>query len=244
MAASKSIRSKYNKEIWLNYKSQWPTWFLHSRLCLSISDFHPDTWVRWCFPVNLFSQKAHTYPESWDCWRGENADFSLFKQNPAWSVSTILTGLLSFMVENTPTSGSTESSDATVRARVFFKMKFLEQESFCFNLQKRRLALDSLNFNLQDKIFCELFPEIVDEIHNTMHKKPSEPASTSDKFEPSTGSALETRPNWLIVFTNNLIVIVGVAVFGLVVKYVLNTISWLHFGLCLSYSIQNTLEPS
>ena len=33
-----------------------------SRLCLSISDFHPDTW------------------------------------NPAWSVSTILTGLLSFMV--------------------------------------------------------------------------------------------------------------------------------------------------
>jgi ubiquitin-protein ligase len=34
----------------------------NSRLCLSISDFHPDTW------------------------------------KPAWSVSTILTGLLSFMV--------------------------------------------------------------------------------------------------------------------------------------------------
>jgi hypothetical protein len=34
----------------------------YCRLCLSISDFHPDTW------------------------------------NPAWSVSTILTGLLSFMV--------------------------------------------------------------------------------------------------------------------------------------------------
>ena len=34
----------------------------HTRLCLSISDFHPDTW------------------------------------NPAWSVATILTGLLSFMV--------------------------------------------------------------------------------------------------------------------------------------------------
>lgn len=49
-----------------------------SRLCLSISDFHPDTW------------------------------------NPAWSVSTILTGLLSFMVETTPTSGSYETSDATV----------------------------------------------------------------------------------------------------------------------------------
>lgn len=36
------------------------------RLCLSISDFHPDTW------------------------------------NPAWSVSTILTGLLSFMVSSFP----------------------------------------------------------------------------------------------------------------------------------------------
>ena len=34
------------------------------RLCLSISDYHPDTW------------------------------------NPAWSVSTILTGLLSFMVSS------------------------------------------------------------------------------------------------------------------------------------------------
>ncbi len=34
----------------------------NTRLCLSISDFHPDTW------------------------------------NPAWSVATILTGLLSFMV--------------------------------------------------------------------------------------------------------------------------------------------------
>ena len=37
----------------------------NTRLCLSISDFHPDTW------------------------------------NPAWSVGTILTGLLSFMVRHT-----------------------------------------------------------------------------------------------------------------------------------------------
>lgn len=48
------------------------------RLCLSITDFHPDTW------------------------------------NPAWSVSTILTGLLSFMVEKGPTLGSIETSDYTV----------------------------------------------------------------------------------------------------------------------------------
>ncbi|GAA6066449.1 ubiquitin-conjugating enzyme E2 J2 [Tachysurus ichikawai] len=51
----------------------------NTRLCLSITDFHPDTW------------------------------------NPAWSVSTILTGLLSFMVEKGPTLGSIETSDYTVR---------------------------------------------------------------------------------------------------------------------------------
>ncbi|XP_035163167.1 ubiquitin-conjugating enzyme E2 J2 isoform X4 [Callithrix jacchus] len=49
----------------------------NTRLCLSITDFHPDTW------------------------------------NPAWSVSTILTGLLSFMVEKGPTLGSIETSDFT-----------------------------------------------------------------------------------------------------------------------------------
>jgi len=49
------------------------------RLCLSMSDFHPETW------------------------------------NPLWSVSTILTGLFSFMLENTPTLGSCESTDAAKR---------------------------------------------------------------------------------------------------------------------------------
>lgn len=46
----------------------------NTRLCLSISDFHPSTW------------------------------------NPAWSVSTILVGLLSFMVSDEATTGSIMSS--------------------------------------------------------------------------------------------------------------------------------------
>ncbi|NXD42619.1 UB2J2 enzyme, partial [Copsychus sechellarum] len=74
----------------------------NTRLCLSITDFHPDTW------------------------------------NPAWSVSTILTGLLSFMVEKGPTLGSIETSE--------------------------QLAAQSLAFNLKDKVFCELFPEVVEEM--------------------------------------------------------------------------------
>ncbi|PIK55896.1 putative ubiquitin-conjugating enzyme E2 J2-like [Apostichopus japonicus] len=76
----------------------------NTRLCLSISDFHPDTW------------------------------------NPAWSVSTILTGLLSFMVELNPTLGSIETSDYT----------------------KRQLAVNSWEFNLKNQTFTELFPEIAE----------------------------------------------------------------------------------
>lgn len=77
--------------------------FNYFRLCLSISDFHPDTW------------------------------------NPAWSVATILTGLLSFMVEDTPTMGSitTTTND------------------------KKMFAKDSAEYNLKDQIFVELFPDVV-----------------------------------------------------------------------------------
>ncbi|KAH8374588.1 hypothetical protein KR200_001808 [Drosophila serrata] len=78
----------------------------NTRLCLSISDFHPDTW------------------------------------NPTWCVGTILTGLLSFMLESTPTLGSIESS----------------------NYDKQMFAQKSLAFNLRNTNFCELFPEMVDEI--------------------------------------------------------------------------------
>jgi len=57
-----------------------------------------------------------------------------------WSVSTIITGLISFMVETTPTLGSIESSEA----------------------QKRNFAKISLDFNVKDVTFCKLFPELVE----------------------------------------------------------------------------------
>lgn len=74
-----------------------------TRLCLSISDYHPDTW------------------------------------NPAWSVATILTGLLSFMLEKSPTLGSIETT----------------------NFDKRQFAIKSHEFNLKDKVYCDLFPDLV-----------------------------------------------------------------------------------
>lgn len=74
------------------------------RLCLSMSDFHPESW------------------------------------NPMWSVSTILTGLYSFMIETKPTLGSIETSEA----------------------MKRKLASQSLGYNVRDATFCKLFPDLVD----------------------------------------------------------------------------------
>ena len=57
--------------------------------------------------------------------------------NPMWSVSTILTGLYSFMIESSPTLGSVESTRS----------------------QKEKLAKLSLDYNVRDPTFCKLFPE-------------------------------------------------------------------------------------
>ncbi|XP_037732344.1 ubiquitin-conjugating enzyme E2 J2 [Drosophila subpulchrella] len=107
----------------------------NTRLCLSISDFHPDTW------------------------------------NPTWCVGTILTGLLSFMLESTPTLGSIESS----------------------NYDKQMFAQKSLAFNLRNTNFCELFPEVVDEIklrlQGTQAAAAGGVASTSSGAKRSNGMA-------------------------------------------------------
>uniref|UniRef100_A0AAV1T321 E2 ubiquitin-conjugating enzyme n=1 Tax=Peronospora matthiolae TaxID=2874970 RepID=A0AAV1T321_9STRA len=75
----------------------------NQRLCLSMSDFHPETW------------------------------------NPMWSVSSILTGLYSFMLENQATLGSISTTDA----------------------QKRKFAAASLETNCGNAVFRNLFPDLV-----------------------------------------------------------------------------------
>ncbi|KAE9041258.1 hypothetical protein PR003_g5572 [Phytophthora rubi] len=75
----------------------------NQRLCLSMSDFHPETW------------------------------------NPMWSVSSILTGLYSFMLENQATLGSISTTDA----------------------QKRKYAAASLETNCTNATFRKLFPDLL-----------------------------------------------------------------------------------
>ncbi|KAF0715807.1 Aste57867_3176 [Aphanomyces stellatus] len=97
---------------------------INTRLCLSMSDFHPETW------------------------------------NPLWSVGSILIGLCSFMNENTPTTGSVESSDE----------------------EKQAFARASLAYNCQpnNTVFRKCFPHLV-ELHSDLEKKKEEAAAEADE---------------------------------------------------------------
>mmetsp|Transcript_41771 Transcript_41771/g.72495 ORF Transcript_41771/g.72495 Transcript_41771/m.72495 type:complete len:219 (-) Transcript_41771:89-745(-) len=102
----------------------------NTRLCLSMSDFHPESW------------------------------------NPMWSVGTILMGLYSFMLEEAPTYGSIVTSAQ----------------------YKRQAAAESLEFNNKNKIFCELFPDLVElyqERKKTIAAAPTVGAAPLVSTEPS-----------------------------------------------------------
>lgn len=68
------------------------------------------------------------------------SDFHPESWNPMWSVSSILTGLLSFMMDNSPTTGSVTTTVG----------------------EKQKLAKDSLAFNCKNVTFRKLFPEYVE----------------------------------------------------------------------------------
>jgi ubiquitin-conjugating enzyme E2 J2 len=92
----------------------------NTRLCLSMSDFHPETW------------------------------------NPLWSVGSILTGLLSFMLEDKITTGSIETTD----------------------LQKRQYAIGSMEFNKRDPMFRKLFPDLVKDYEAAQEARDSSTSTT------------------------------------------------------------------
>jgi len=148
----------------------------HTRLCLSISDFHPDTW------------------------------------NPAWSVATILTGLLSFMLEKQPTLGSIETTE----------------------YQKHQYAVNSLEFNIKDQTFVELFPDLAEEIREKLTEREEE--YNKDITEASSETAenilkandLESAENDSLLNSSmfaNFCVFVGFAMFAFTVNYVIKAVS-------------------
>ena len=56
-------------------------------------------------------------------------------------MGTILTGLLSFMLENAPAAGTVSASKS----------------------ERRRHAIHSLSYNCRNRTFCQLFPDYVDQ---------------------------------------------------------------------------------
>jgi len=137
----------------------------NKRLCLSISDFHPDTW------------------------------------NPAWSASTILTGLLSIMLENSPLLGSCEST-------VY---------------EKKKLAMNSLEFNLKNEIFRELFPDLVKEIEEKLEKinelKKQNEKEASEKASSEVNQVQQSSNNGTAYnFCTNVIILVMFGIFICIVK--------------------------
>ncbi|KAJ2446494.1 Ubiquitin-conjugating enzyme E2 6 [Coemansia sp. RSA 2440] len=76
--------------------------------------------------TNICMSMSNFHPDTW---------------NPAWSVSTILNGMLSFMVEEEATTGSIRASTG----------------------DRKALARKSHRFNLASRVFREVFPELCTE---------------------------------------------------------------------------------
>nr|VDD42727.1 unnamed protein product [Brassica oleracea] len=110
------------------------------KICLSMSD------------CKLNAVLSIFHPESW---------------NPMWSVSSILTGLLSFMMDTSPTTGSVNTTVA----------------------EKQRLAKSSLAFNCKTPAFRKLFPEYVEKYNQqqlaeqTQQTAPESPQESNSKAE-------------------------------------------------------------
>ncbi|XP_010442532.1 PREDICTED: probable ubiquitin-conjugating enzyme E2 33 [Camelina sativa] len=141
------------------------------------------------------------------------SDFHPESWNPMWSVSSILTGLLSFMMDNSPTTGSVNTSVA----------------------DKQQLAKSSLAFNCKNATFRKLFPEYVEKYSQqqvaeeeaaTQQKTPEDsPESENPKVESEKSVAIkkegiqevglkerrrnkkEALPGWIVLL---LVSIVGV----------------------------------
>lgn len=96
--------------------------------------------------------------------------------------------------------------------------------------QKRKFAYDSLAFNIQDPIFCELFPEITAEIKKTLEERNAKlsnlNSSTNDQDQnpvSATMNSASTSTSWLNNLIGNLMILALLAVFAVVVRFILNS---------------------
>ncbi|KAJ2308325.1 Ubiquitin-conjugating enzyme E2 6 [Coemansia sp. RSA 2706] len=107
--------------------------------------------------TNICMSMSNFHPDTW---------------NPAWSVSTILNGMLSFMVEEEATTGSIRASPA----------------------DRRALARKSHRFNLNNRQFRDVFPELCTTEPQPVHSVlPEEDQSQPDAQKPVIAPAAQLR---------------------------------------------------
>ncbi|KAI0664429.1 UBC-like protein [Cubamyces menziesii] len=130
--------------------------------------------------IKMFTPSGRFQPDKKICF--SMSDFHPGSWNPAWSVATILTGLLSFMLSDEMTTGSVTTTDA----------------------EKRVYAARSHSWNLQQKRFREAFPEYctqtLRDVPNMAQKErgasasPSSPSAPASPAPPPAASASATPP--------------------------------------------------
>lgn len=123
-----------------------------------------------------------------------------------------MNGFLSFMCDTSATFGSIESTYA----------------------QKRKFAYDSLAFNIQDSVFCELFPDITNEIKKILAERNAQlPTNNSNNTNvtnnpnssivSSTSNSDSSTTSWINNLIGNLMILALLAVFAIVVRFILNS---------------------
>ncbi|KAL2933715.1 Ubiquitin-conjugating enzyme E2 34 [Bienertia sinuspersici] len=101
------------------------------------------------------------------------SDFHPESWNPMWSVSSILTGLLSFMMDKSPTTGSVSTSVE----------------------DKQCLAKTSLAFNCKNPTFRKVFPEYVEKYQQQLAEQAQLDALSLRAKEESSVLKTETLDN-------------------------------------------------
>jgi len=117
--------------------------------------------------IKMFTPSGRFSPDKKICF--SMSDFHPGSWNPAWSVATILTGLLSFMLSDEITTGSINTTDT----------------------DKRAWARKSHSWNLQQRKFKEAFPEYCTP---TMRDLPNMGESARGKSSDTTPSQLPQQP--------------------------------------------------
>jgi len=113
--------------------------------------------------IKMFTPSGRFHPDRKICF--SMSDFHPGSWNPAWSVATILTGLLSFMLSDEMTTGSVTSTDA----------------------HKRAFAVRSHSWNITQPRFREAF---TDHCTSTMRDLPN--MGEKERGKPDTASTLTT----------------------------------------------------